>query len=140
MTNIYAFEPGKFTNRASSHLFAMLKSEKRTEEKEKGIADFLEFIRQNSIEWAEAGQIVASKEVNESPEYEKYMQSFFTSNDKEIESLYIYTYEYYPYVAEALDTYVADMVHGEIDIDEGLKTMQTFVEDKIAEGGKGEAK
>ncbi|CAM4120760.1 extracellular solute-binding protein [Lederbergia lenta] len=140
VTNIYAFEPEKFTNRASSHLFAMLKSEKRTEEKENGIADFLEFIRKNSIEWAEAGQIVASKEVNESPEYEKYMQSFFTSNEKEIESLYIYTYEYYPYVAEALDTYVADMVHGEVDIDEGLKTMQTFVEDKIAEGDKGEAK
>ncbi|MCM3111856.1 extracellular solute-binding protein [Lederbergia lenta] len=140
VTNIYAFEPEKFTNRASSHLFAMLKSEKRTEEKENGIADFLEFIRENSIEWAEAGQIVASKEVNESLEYEKYMQSFFTSNEKEIESLYIYTYEYYPYVAEALDTYVADMVHGEVDIDEGLKTMQTFVEDKIAEGDKGEAK
>jgi multiple sugar transport system substrate-binding protein len=140
VTNIYAFEPEKFTNRASSHLFSMLKKEERTEEKEKGIADFLEFVRKHSIEWAEAGQIVASKEVIESPEYDKYVQSFFTSNEKEIESLYIYTYEYYPYVAEALDTQVAPIVRGEVDIDEGLETMQKFVEDKIAEGATGGAK
>nr|WP_090892091.1 extracellular solute-binding protein [Evansella caseinilytica] len=137
VTNIYAFEPEIFTNRASSHLFAMLKNDDRTEEKEKGIADFLEFMRENSMEWAKAGQIVASRDVIESPEYENYMQSFFTSNEKEIESLYIYTYEYYPYVSEALDTYGADMVHGELDIDEGLDAMQKFVEDKIAEGVSG---
>lgn len=134
VTNIYAFEPDKFTNRSSAHLFGMLKNEKRADEKEEGIANFLEFIRENSIEWAKAGQIVASKEVNESPEYKDYMQSFFTSNEEETESLYIYTYEHYPYVAEALDTYVIDMVHGEIDIDEGLTEMQKFVTDKVSEG------
>lgn len=134
VTNIYAFEPNKFTNRSSSHLFAMLKSENRTDEKETGVADFLEFIRENSIEWAKAGQIVASKEVNESPEYKDYLQSFFTSNEKETESLYIYTYEHYPYVAEALDTYILDVVHGEIDIDQGLEEMQKFVTDKVSEG------
>lgn len=133
VTNIYAFEPDTFHNRASAHLFAMLKNEERTDEKEQGIADFLEFVRENAIEWAKAGQIVASKEVIESPEYDNYMQSFFTSNDKQTESLYIYTYEYYPYVQEALDNYAADLVHGEMDVDQGLEEMQKFVEDKIAE-------
>ncbi|AWB46962.1 ABC transporter substrate-binding protein [Paenibacillus sp. CAA11] len=133
VTNVYAPSPDKFTNRASSHLFAMFKNEKRTEEKEKGIAAFLEFIRSNSMEWAKAGQIVASKQVNESPEYKNYIQSFFTSDEKETKSLYIYTYEYYPYVAEALDTYVSDLVRGNVPIDEGLKTMQKYVEDKINE-------
>lgn len=134
VTNIYSFSPDKFTNRSSAHLFAMLNTEDRTDEKEAGIGEFLEFIRANSIKWAEAGQIVASKDVIESPEYDQYMQSFFTSNEKETESLYIYTYENYPYVAEALDTYVADIIHGEIELDEGLATMQSFVEDKVNEG------
>jgi len=62
------------------------------------------------------------------------MQSFFTATPEAEESLYIYTYEHYPYIAEALDTYVADLVHGEMDIDEGLEEMQKFVEDKISEG------
>ncbi|MFF3922783.1 MULTISPECIES: extracellular solute-binding protein [Paenibacillus] len=136
VTNIYSANADKFTNRASSHLFAMLNNDKRTDEKEAGIGQFLEFIRQNSMEWAKAGQIVASKQVIENPEYNKYIQSFFTASDKQIESLYIYTYEYYPYVAEAVDTYAADIVRGNVDIDETLQTMQKFVEDKIAEGSK----
>lgn len=136
VTNIYSVSPDKFTNRASSHLFAMLKNDKRSDEKEAGIGAFLEFIRENSLEWAKAGQIVASKQVIESPDYQQYMQSFFTSNEQEIESLYIYTYEYYPYVAEAIDTYSADIVRGNVDLDETLATMQKFVEDKIAESSK----
>lgn len=133
VTNIYSPTADKFTNRSSSHLFAMLKNDKRTDEKEVGIANFLEYVRTNSMEWAKAGQNVASNVVNQSPEYQSYMQSFFTSNEKEIESLYIYTYEYYPYIAEAVDTYCADIVRGNVDLDETLATMQKFVEDKIAE-------
>ncbi|OMG48480.1 extracellular solute-binding protein [Paenibacillus sp. FSL P4-0127] len=136
VTNIYSPTPEKFTNRASSHLFAMLKNDDRSDEKEAGIGAFLEFIRQNSMEWAKAGQIVASKQVIESPEYQTYIQSFFTSNEEEIKSLYIYTYEYYPYVAEAVDTYAADIVRGNVGIDETLQTMQKYVEDKIAESSK----
>ncbi|MNO69702.1 putative arabinose-binding protein precursor [compost metagenome] len=140
VTNVYSPTADKFTNRSSSHLFSMMKNKDRSEEKVAGIGNFLEFIRENSIEWAKAGQIVASKQVNESPEFKNYMQSFFTSSEKEIESLYIYTYEYYPYIAEAVDTYCGDIVRGNVDIDETLQTMQKFVEDKIAEGTGGAAK
>ncbi|WP_172250642.1 extracellular solute-binding protein [Saccharibacillus deserti] len=140
VTNVYSASPDKFTNRSSSHLFAMFNNEKRLDEKEKGIASFLEFIRANSVEWAKAGQIPASKQVVESPEFSEYMQSFFTKDEKEIESLYIYTYEYYPYIAEAVDKYVGDLVRGNLPIDEGLKTMQKEVEDKIAESNGAAAK
>lgn len=140
VTNIYAFSPDKFTNRASSHMFSMLKNEARTDKKEKGIAEFLEYVREHSIEWAKAGQIVASKEVVESPEFKNYKQAYFTSNPKELDSLHIFTYEYYPYIQEALDTYGLDIIYGDTSINEGLTTMQKFVEDKIAEGDNGEAK
>lgn len=136
VTNIYSYSPDKFTNRASSHMFSTLKNEKRTDEKEAGIGEFLEYIRQNSIEWAKAGQIVASKEVVESPEYKEYPQSFFTNNKQETDSLHIFTYEHYPYVQEAIDTYCLDITYGEMEIQEGLETMQKFVEDKISENGK----
>lgn len=134
VTNIYAYSGDKYKNRASSHMFSMLKNDARTDEKEQGIADFLEYIRENSIEWAKAGQIVASTDVVNSPEFKDYKQSFFTSSEQEVESLHIFTYEYYPYVQEAIDTYCLDIVYGDMDLDEGLQTMQKFVEDKIAEG------
>ncbi|CAM4474319.1 extracellular solute-binding protein [Paenibacillus tarimensis] len=137
VTNVYSATPEKYTNRASSHLFAMLTNKDRSDEKEAGIGNFLEFIRQNSLEWAKAGQIVASKEVIESPEYKEYMQSFFTSNEEQIKSLYIYTYEHYPYIQEAIDQNAADLVRGNVDMDETLAKMQKQVEDKIAQGSSG---
>ncbi|WP_067839432.1 extracellular solute-binding protein [Amphibacillus sediminis] len=134
VTNIYSPSADVFHNRSSAHLFSMLKSEERTDEKEQGIADFLEFIRQNSIEWAKAGQIVASRDIIESPDYDQFIQSFFTRDEKQEASLYIYTYEHYPYVAEAVDNYIPDVVHGEIEIDDALNEMQRFVDDRVAEG------
>ena len=114
-------------------MFGMLKSESRTEEKEEVIAQFLEFVRTNSIEWAKAGQIVASKDILESDDYQQYPQSFFTSTPEEEETLYIFDYVYFSYVLEALDVYSTDIAYGELDMDEGLATMQQYVEDKIAE-------
>lgn len=80
---------------------------------------------------------MASKDVVESEEFKEFKQSFFTSSEAEIDSLHIFTYEYYAYVEEALNTYGLDIVYGELDLDEGVATMQKFVEDKIAEGDTG---
>lgn len=134
ITNVYSHSSDIFHNRASSHLFSMLENSERTDEKEAGIADFLEFIRANSLKWAEAGQIVASREIVESDGYSDFMQSFYTKNEKQEESLHIYNYIHYPYVAEAVDNYIADVTHGEMEIDDALTEMQRFVEDRVAEG------
>ncbi|MHC5248896.1 extracellular solute-binding protein [Enterococcus sp. LJL90] len=136
VTNIYSTSDQIATNRAASHMFATLKSESRTAEKEEVIADFLDFVRSNSIEWAKAGQIVASNEVLTSEEYKEYPQSFFTSTPEEEETLYIFDYVYFSYVLEALDVYATDIAYGELDMDEGLTTMQQYVQDKIAEVAK----
>lgn len=133
ITNIYSVTPDKFTNRSSSHMFALLTNEERTDEKEEGIATFLDWMRQNSLEWAKAGQIVASTEVFESEAYQEYPQSFFTSNDKEKEASYIFEYKYYSYVEQALGTVLADMIYGNISVEEGLEQAQRQVEDLIAE-------
>lgn len=134
ITNVYSHSSDIFHNRASSHLFSMLISDERTEEKEEGIGEFLEFIRENSIVWAEAGQIVASTSVIDDPSYEEFMQSFYTRDETQESSLHIYNYEYYPFVAEAVDNYIIDVAHGEMDVDDALVAMQRFVEDRVAEG------
>lgn len=133
MTNIYSVTPDKFTNRSSSHMFALLDSEERTDEKEVGIAAFLDWMRENSLEWAKAGQIVASREVFESEAYKEYPQSFFTSSEVQQEASYIFEYKYYSYIEQALATVLNDMIHGNIEVDEGLQQAQQQVEDLIAE-------
>lgn len=133
MTNIYSVTPDKFTNRSSSHMFALLDSEERTDEKEVGIAAFLDWMRENSLEWAKAGQIVASRDVFESEAYKEYPQSFFTSSEVQQEASYIFEYKYYSYIEQALATVLNDMIHGNIEVDEGLQQAQQQVEDLIAE-------
>lgn len=134
VTNIYAFDSDTWHNRGSSHLFAMLTSEDRSEEKEQGIGDFLEWILENSITWAEAGQIVASREVYESPEFSNYPQSFFTQSQEQLDSLLIYDYEYYGYVEAAINLVINDMLYGNISVEEGLAAAQQEVEDLVAQG------
>ncbi|NMB18166.1 MAG: extracellular solute-binding protein [Erysipelothrix sp.] len=137
VTNVYSTSDGsKFYNRSSAHLFSILKNNERSEEKVKGIADFLDFVRENSLVWAEAGQIVASKEIFESEEYTKYPQSFFTSTEEEKESLYIFDYEYYNYAEQALASVLNDIVYGNVDIDEGMKKAQDQLKDLIEESEK----
>ncbi|MCZ0702460.1 multiple sugar transport system substrate-binding protein [Natronobacillus azotifigens] len=136
ITNVYSHSADIFHNRSSAHLFSMLRNEDRTPEKEEGIGEFLEYIREHSIEWAEAGQIVASREVIEDPDYDQFMQSFYTKDERQEESLHIYTYEHYPYVVDAMDSFIADIVHGEMGIEEGLEEMQRFVEDRVDQGNQ----
>lgn len=133
MTNIYSVTPDKFTNRSSSHMFALLNSKERADEKEVGIAAFLDWMRENSLEWAKAGQIVASRDVFESDAYKEYPQSFFTSSEVEQEASHIFEYKYYSYIEQALGTVLNDMIHGNIEVDEGLEQAQKQVEDLIAE-------
>lgn len=131
MTNIYSVTEDKFTNRSSSHMFALLENEARTDEKEVGVAAFLEWMRANSLEWAKAGQIVASREVFESEEYQEYPQSFFTSSEEQKQASYIFEYKYYSYVEQALGTVLNDMIYGNIEVEEGLIQAQQQVEDLI---------
>lgn len=134
VTNIYAFDSETFHNRGSSHLFSMLSSENRSDEKEQGIADFLTWVNEYSITWADAGQIVASREVYESEEFKEYPQSFFTSSEEQLNSLLIFDYEYYGYVEAAINLYINDMLYGNISIEEGLSAAQSEVEDLVAQG------
>jgi multiple sugar transport system substrate-binding protein len=138
VTNIYSFEPDNFHNRSSAHVFAMLDNDERTDEKEQGIADFLTWVRENSITWAEAGQIPASREVFESPEFDDHQQSFFTSSQEELDSLHIFMYEHYGYVEAAINTVINDVLYGEMSVEDGLQAAQSEVEDLIAEGYAGE--
>ncbi|MEC6747069.1 extracellular solute-binding protein [Marinilactibacillus sp. XAAS-LB27] len=134
VTNIYAFDNETFHNRGSSHLFSMLTSENRTDEKEQGIAEFLAWVNQNSVTWAEAGQIVASRDVYESPEFQDFEQSFFTKSQEQLDSLLIFDYEYYGYVEAAINTVINDMLYGNITIEDGLASAQNEVEDLVAQG------
>lgn len=119
-------------NWASSHQFVRFNSTERTEEKDKGIMEFLEWIRNNSLEWAKAGQNPATLNILEDEEYQKLPHSLFISTPEQQQTLNIFDYKYNGYVAEYLDAQGFDTIFGKQKVDDFSSGMQKEVADKIA--------
>lgn len=133
LTNMPAYSADKFVNAANSNHLAMLKSEERSDEKEKVIADFLEYIRQNTLEWARSGMVPASVGANDEAEYQAMKQYFFVATPERADSIWFYTDLYNGYATGALGNVMADMLYGNISIEDGLNQAQKEAEDKIAQ-------
>ncbi|MFK9092029.1 extracellular solute-binding protein [Bacillus salipaludis] len=136
LTSFPQISPDKIVNWTSSHQFVMFKDENRSEEKTKGIMDFLDFVRENSLPWAKAGQNPAALATLENPEYQELPQSFLVKNPEMQNTLKIFDYKYNGFAAEEIDKLVGDAIYGKLDIDKGLKAAQKAVEDKIATNNK----
>lgn len=124
-------------NWASSHQFVMLKNDERTPEKTKGIMDFLEWIRTNSLEWAKAGQTPASADILTNEEYLAMPQSFFVKTPEEQATLNIFDYKYNGYVSEYIDAHAPDTVLGKMSANDFAAGMQKEVSDKIKQADTG---
>lgn len=122
----------KTVNWASSHQFVLFKNEARSEEKTKGVLDFVEWIRTNSIEWARAGQNPASLDILNNEEYTKMDQSLFISTPEQQATLNIFDYKYNGYVSEYIDAHGLDVVFGKAKATDFGPNMQKEVSDKIA--------
>jgi multiple sugar transport system substrate-binding protein len=136
ITSFAQVSPDKIVNWTSSHQFVMFKDENRSEEKTKGMMDFLDYIRKNSLPWAQAGQNPATLATLDNPEFKELPQSFLVQDPKLQESLKIFDYKYNGFVAEEVDKLVGDAMFGKLEIDKGLANAQKAVEDKIANNKK----
>lgn len=136
MTNFPQISPDNVVNWTSSHQFVMFNDENRSDEKTKGIMEFLNFVRENSLPWAKAGQNPAALETLNEAEYKEMPQSFLVEDTKFQESLKIFDYKYNGFVVEEVDKLVGDAMFGKLDIDKGLETAQKAIEDKIATNKK----
>ncbi|MBO0959276.1 extracellular solute-binding protein [Neobacillus sp. MM2021_6] len=136
LTSFPQIAPDKIVNWTSSHQFVMFKDKNRSEEKTKGIMDFLDYVRENSLPWAKAGQNPAALATLDNPEYQELPQSFLIKNPDMQNTLKIFDYKYNGFVAEEVDKLVGDAIYGKLDIDKGLKAAQKAVDDKIGTNKK----
>jgi multiple sugar transport system substrate-binding protein len=130
-------DPSNTVNWASSHQFVMFNNDDRDEEKTQGIIDFIDWLRDNSIEWARAGQIPATLQLLEDGEYQDMPQSFFVETEERQDTLRIFEYKYNGYVSEWLDANALDVVFGRITPEEAAQSMQREVNDMISQDSTG---
>lgn len=125
-------DASKIVNWASSHQFVMFKNKDRSDEKTKGIMEFINWLRTNSLEWAKAGQNPATLAILENEEYQKMPQSFFIETPEQQATLSIFDYKYNGYVSEYIDAHGFDTIFGKQSVADFTKGMQKEVVDKIA--------
>lgn len=130
-------EMDNVVNWASSHQFVMFNNDDRDEEKTKGVVEFIDWLRDNSIEWARAGQIPATLQLLEDGEYQDMPQSYFVESEENQGTMRIFEYKYNGYVSEWLDANVFDVIFGRVSPEEAVEDMQREVQDMIDQDSTG---
>lgn len=126
-------DPDKMVNWSSSHQFVLLKQPNRSKAKTKAALKFINWVRTNSLTWAQAGQNPASLAITKNKEYRNMQQSFLITSKTEQKSLKIFDYRYNGYLADYLDRYTYDPVFGKTSTAHYLKKMQNTVQDEVDE-------
>lgn len=125
------FDPAVKGNWTSSHQFVMPKNDKRDADKTKAVLDFIDFVGNNSLEWAKAGQVPAHNAIKEVAEFKDMPQAFLADQNEELK---IYNYKYYGYAVESLDKVVAEVLFGRMTAEDGLKQAVQETKDRIEMG------
>jgi multiple sugar transport system substrate-binding protein len=127
------YETAKKGHWASSHQFTLPRNNKRNAEKTQAVLDFINFVGENSMMWAEAGQLPAWSPIVKDPKFNTMPQAFVAGEPPSV--LKVYTYTYYPYTVEALDKVLGEIFFGRMPIDNGLKQADQETADRIKAGG-----
>ncbi len=131
MLDYPTFEVGTKGNWTSSHQFVIPKNEKRDADRTKAVLEFIDFLGNNSIEWAKAGQVPAHNAIKEVTEFKDMPQAFLADENEELK---IYSYKYYGYAVESLDKVLAEILFGRMTAEDGLKQAVQETKDRIEMG------
>lgn len=122
------FDAGTKGNWTSSHQFVLPKNDNRDDEKTKAVLDFINFMGNNSLEWAKAGQCPAHVSIKDVAEFKDMPQAFLADENEELK---IYDYKYYGYAVESLDTVLGEVLWGRMTPEEALNQAVQETKDKI---------
>ncbi len=127
-TYMITYDTGNMVQWASSHQFVMPRNDKMTDEKAAAIMEFINYVGENSYEWAAFGQIPAHKAVLGDSRIDSLPQKFLIDNP---DALIINDYLYYGSVVEAIDTVAFEIPFGRMSPADGLADAQQRVVDNI---------
>lgn len=133
LTNSPAYSADKIANFSNSNQFVLLKSEERTEEKEKVIADFLNYVRENALEWARSGQVPASNAADGDDEFKAMKQYFFVSTPEIEASINFRSYKYGGILDDAVWGVHGEAIFGRMEVADMLAQAQQQTIDNIAQ-------
>lgn len=115
----------------SSHNFVQFADEERTEEEDRAVAKFINWMGENSLTWAKnAGQCPSHLSINNVEEFKDMPQSFL-ADPARVDELNIYSYEYWGLFDTAFTRVGWDFVDA-MSIEDALVQIEQEINDAIA--------
>lgn len=115
----------------SSHNFVQFADEERTEEEDRAVAKFVNWMGENSLTWAKnAGQCPSHLSINNVEEFKDMPQSFL-ADPARVDELNIYSYEYWGLFDTAFTRVGWDFVDA-MSIEDALVQIEQEINDAIA--------
>ena len=115
----------------SSHNFVQFADEERTEEEDRAVAKFVNWMGENSLTWAkDAGQCPSHLSINNVEEFKDMPQSFL-ADPARVDELNIYSYEYWGLFDTAFSRVGWDFVDA-MSIEDALVQIEKEINDAIA--------
>lgn len=115
----------------SSHNFVQFADEERTEEEDRAVAKFVNWMGENSLTWAkDAGQCPSHLSINNIEEFKDMPQSFL-ADPARVDELNIYSYEYWGLFDTAFSRVGWDFVDA-MSIEDALVQIEQEINDAIA--------
>ena len=133
VTGAMSYTPDVHYTYCNSNQFALLKNDARSDEKEAGIAQFIDYVRANAVVWAGSGMVPASSAANDDPAYQAMKQYSFVATDDAKASLCFKTNVYCGYFDDATGHLVGDVAYGHMTAEDALAQAQQQIEDNIAQ-------
>lgn len=126
------FSPDVCKNWMSSHNFVQFADEARTEEEDKAVAKFINYMGENSLTWArDGGQVPAHISINDVAEFKDLPQAFLAAPEHSKE-IAIYHYLYWGLFDTAFSRNGWEPVFGTMSIEDALNQAEKEVIDGIA--------
>ena len=115
----------------SSHNFVQFADEERTEEEDRAVAKFVNWMGENSLTWAkDAGQCPSHLSINNVEEFKDMPQSFL-ADPARVDELNIYSYEYWGLFDTAFSRVGWDFVDA-MSIEDALVQIEQEINDAIS--------
>lgn len=115
----------------SSHNFVQFADEERTEEEDRAVAKFVNWMGENSLTWAkDAGQCPSHLSINNVAEFKDMPQSFL-ADPARVDELNIYSYEYWGLFDTAFTRVGWDFVDA-MSIEDALVQIEQEINDAIS--------
>jgi len=131
MVNFPVWDVNNKGNWTSSHQFVVPTAD-RDADRMAGIMEFIDFVGNNSIEWARAGQVPSHLSIMDNPEFQDMPQAFLAGYNEE---LAMYDFKHYGHAVEALDAVFADVLFGRMTPAEALDQAIREARDRIEMAG-----